>query len=123
VAAHSQRVELVTKYFTHGRVAEQLETVQMAATLRSDWEVLAGRIIELSERRNQVVHSAVVWSGAGLVRVAGGALDAELLPVNLSRDEQLRTELGNLSRELGLFATTRVGEILPFAGADQIITS
>lgn len=115
----AHRLRSVDGHLNQSRVAKRLNELPEGARFRKEWEQLRIRIGDLSKARNLVIHSAVAWA-AGLVRVSSG-LDGETLPLDLPRDQQLASNLGNLATELGQF-TTELGFSLPFAGDDKIIT-
>jgi hypothetical protein len=115
------RVKKVADHFTEGLVAKRLGALPDGARFGLQWQKLGDRVIDLSAQRDEVVHSAVAWSGA-VVRTVGGGLDGKTLPLDLARDEQLASDLGQLSTELAQFAT-EVGFSLPFASDDKIINA
>jgi hypothetical protein len=110
--------ELLTKE----RVLRRLREAGKADEVSAKWRELEAKVLELSDKRNEVVHSALAFSGGGVVRQMGNALDQKQVPVNIHSDAELVSQLGKLAIDLGMF-TTDLGYILPFQADDQIITS
>jgi hypothetical protein len=116
------RVAMVTECFTRQRIAKRLGELENGIRFPTTWQTLATRIVDLSVRRNEVIHSAIGWSAGEVVRTIGGPLDGTTLSVDLARDWQLATDLGNLATEIGQFSTD-LGFNLPFAGDDKIVVA
>jgi hypothetical protein len=116
-----QQVANISTALASGRVATRLYQVENGTEFTSTWQALAPQIIDLSDQRNEAVHSAIAWSAGGLVRTIGGTLNSNTVSLDLGRDHQLATDLGQLAINLGIFVTS-LGIHLPFVGNDKIIT-
>jgi hypothetical protein len=107
---------------SHERIAKRLNDLGETAQVKASWEQIASRTEALSEKRNDIIHSAVGWSAERLVRQIGSVLDKQPEPIDLEIDKQLANDLGTLMIDYGTF-TTNLGGLLPFKANDLIITS
>jgi hypothetical protein len=112
----------VRELLARERVLKRLREAGRAEEVGAKWQELEARALDLSDKRNDVVHSALAFAGGGVVRQIGDAVDQRHVPVNIQSDGKLVSELGKLAIEVGIF-TTDLGYILPFPADDQIITS
>jgi hypothetical protein len=79
------------------RVAKSLKQAGSWNQFNTMWSDLSNRIEELSDRRNEVMHSGLGFSGGKVVCQTGGILDHTATPVTEEAGRQLLSDLGKLS--------------------------
>ena len=113
------RLKRVTKAFENPHVSGRVGQGARLGQLRRDWESLRERIRILGQKRNEVVHTTVHWSGGKVTRQVGRPWKQSAL-VSEVDDNALWSDLGKMATELAQY-TTELGRLMPFADDDQII--
>jgi len=114
-----QRVGLISKELAQPRIKSRLSEITYR-DFGSAWPPLRTRLLNASEQRRDIIHSAIEWSGGQLTRTIGGILDGQRLPLELKRDEAFLNDLSTLFVDLTVF-TQDLGHFLPYAADDQIV--
>jgi hypothetical protein len=81
----SQRVGLISKQLAQPRIMSRLAEITYK-DFAAAWPGLRSRLLHASEKRRDIIHSAIDWSGGQLTRTVGGILDGQSNPLDLKRD-------------------------------------
>lgn len=115
----SQRVALISKQLAQPRITCRLSEITYK-DFAAAWPALRTRLVNASEQRRDIIHSAIDWSGGQLTRTVGGVIDGQRSPLDLKRDEAFLNDLRNLFVDVTVF-TQDLGHFLPYAAEDQIV--
>jgi hypothetical protein len=115
----SQRVALISKQLAQPRIRCRLSEITYK-DFAAAWPVLQTRLVNASEQRRDIIHSAIDWSGGQLTRTVGGVIDGQSSPLDLKRDEAFLNDLRRLFVDITVF-TQDLGHFLPYAADDQLV--
>jgi len=107
----SQRVALISKQLAQPRITSRLSEITYK-DFPAEWPALRTRLVNASEQRRDIIHSAIDWSGGQLTRTVGGVIDGQSSPLDLKRDEAFLNDLRTLFVDLTVFAQD-LGHFLP----------